>query len=92
MLKISYLSLGNPVCWFDCTFNGEELAYTLPSDPPMRLTLEAANPIILDVRFTNAHGVTTRDLDHAIPRWANASDWNKARAIITELREFGFIK
>ena len=50
------------------------------------------DPLMLDVRFTNIHGQTTRDLDHAIPRWADASGWNKARATVTELREFGYIK
>lgn len=75
--------------WKDCTLTPDgRLAF---KQDGLDLSVGPEEPMDLDVFFINKTQVT-RNFDEAIPRWADASEWKKARLTIMALREWGYIK
>lgn len=75
--------------WKECTLTTEgRLSFTQDGVP---LSVGPDEPMDLDVFFINKTQVT-RNFDAGIPRWADASEWSRARTLITLLREWGYMK
>lgn len=75
--------------WKECTLQNGYLIYK--DDDGNKVFIQPDKPIVLDI-FFHHNGFVTRNFDGAIPRWANAFNWNTAITIVHALREGGYIK